>query len=359
MSTIALTGGGTAGHITPLIAVGEELKKNHPDVSLFIVGSEAGREKELIPGGFGDVIELPKLPFPRTLNADALRFPGRFLAAVRVLRREFRRRSIRVVAGFGGYIAAPAYVAAWREKIPLVIHEANAVPGLANRLGARLTRRVATCFPGTLLPHARTIGMPLPSSMTRGDKATLEPEAHEFFGVTPDRPVLLVTGGSSGAKKLNDAVFRRAHDIVGRGWQVIHLTGPTLAVTTDLPEGYLTMPYCRRMDLAYAVADLVVSRAGAATVSELAIAGVPAILVPYHVGNGEQEKNARYLTDAGAALQIAQKDFTDAYIDSVLLPLLDDASRRQEMASRAHRLGVTDAAATFADMVWSAGEAGA
>ena len=356
MTTIALTGGGTAGHITPLLAVGTALKRRHPELSLVIVGSEAGREKELLPEGFGSIVEVPKTPFPRRLNRDAVRFPGRFFRAVSALRREFRTRSVSVVAGFGGYTAAPAYLAAWLEKIPLVIHEANMVPGLANRLGARLTPHVASCFPDTPIRGARPIGMPLPESLTGMNREKLSREAYEFFGLVPDRPVLLITGGSSGAKKLNDAVVSKVPDIIGRGWQVIHLIGPTLQEPVSVPGGYVVMPYCRRMDLAYAISDLVVSRSGAATVSELAIVGLPAILVPYHVGNGEQEKNARFLVDAGAAVMVHQSDFTDATIESVLMPLLDDDARRTQMASRAVGLGVRDAATVFADMVWAARE---
>jgi UDP-N-acetylglucosamine--N-acetylmuramyl-(pentapeptide) pyrophosphoryl-undecaprenol N-acetylglucosamine transferase len=356
VTTIALTGGGTAGHITPLRAVGEALLSAHPGASLVVVGTEAGREKELLPEGFGDVIEVPKLPFPRSLSIDALRFPGRFARAVSRLRREFRERSVDVVAGFGGYIAAPAYVAAWREKIPLVIHEANALPGLANRLGARLTSHVATCFPGTALRHQVTIGMPLPRHIVDMDREALAPEGYRVFGLDPDRPVVLITGGSSGAKKLNEALVAAVPSFVDRGWQVLHLVGPSLDIPSAMPDGYVALDYCRRMELAYAVADVAISRAGAATVSELAIAGVPSILVPYHVGNGEQHRNARYLADEGAAVVVNQVDVTSAYIDAVVLPLLDDDQRRQQMGQAAKRVALTDAAEKFADMVWAAGK---
>ena len=336
-------------------AVGEALLAAHPTTTLVVVGTESGRESELLPDGFGDIIQVPKLPFPRKVSMDALRFPGRFFRAVSALRREFRERSVDVVAGFGGYIAAPAYVAAWREKIPLVIHEANALPGLANRLGARFTNHVATCFPGTPLPHHVTMGMPLPRHIVDMDRQALAPEGYAFFGLDPEKPVLLITGGSSGAKKLNEALVSAVPRIVERGWQVLHLVGPTLGIPSSMPEGYLGVDYCQRMELAYAVADLVISRAGAATVSELAIAGLPAILVPYHVGNGEQHRNARYLVTEGAALVVDQAELTNAYIDSVVLPLLDDDNRRQQMGQAAKAVALTDAAERFADMVWSAG----
>jgi len=355
VTTIALTGGGTAGHITPMRAVGEALRAAHPDVTIVVIGTEAGREKELLPENFGDIIEVPKLPFPRSVSVDALRFPGRFARAVSGLRREIRERAVDVVAGFGGYVAAPAYVAAWREKVPLVIHEANALPGLANRLGARLTPHVATCFPGTPLRHQVTIGMPLPRHIVDMDRQSLAAEGYEFFGLDPSTPVLLITGGSSGAKKLNEALTHAVPQIVSSGWQVLHLVGPSLDIPRDMPDGYVAFDYCRRMELAYSVADLVISRAGAATVSELAIAGLPSILVPYHVGNGEQHRNAHYLVGEGAALVVNQEDVTSAYIGSVVLPLLDDHDRRQQMAQAAKRVGMTDAAERFAEMVWAAG----
>lgn len=358
MTTIALTGGGTAGHITPMRAVGEALRASHPEVELVVIGTQAGRERELLPEGFGDVIEVPKLPFPRALTVDALRFPGRFAAVVSMLRHELRRRSVDVVAGFGGYIAAPTYVAAWRENIPLAIHEANALPGLANRLGARLTTTVATCFPGSPLPHHVMIGMPLPRHIVDMDRDLLAPEGYHFFGLDPAAPVLLITGGSSGAKKLNEALIDAVPRIVKRGWQVLHLVGPALDVPTGMPRGYVAVDYCRRMELAYAVADLVISRAGAATVSELAIAGLPAILVPYHVGNGEQHKNARFLVDEGAALVVSQEEVTEIYIDRVVIPLLEDEPARRRMAEAAQRVAIRDAAERFAAMVWAAGKAG-
>jgi UDP-N-acetylglucosamine--N-acetylmuramyl-(pentapeptide) pyrophosphoryl-undecaprenol N-acetylglucosamine transferase len=354
VSVIGLTGGGTAGHITPMLAVAEALRNKDPHVPLLVVGMEGGREGELVSAGLADLIEVAKLPFPIRLTADALRFPGRFVSSVRYLRAEFRQRSVAVLVGFGGYIAAPAYVAAWLEKIPLVIHEANALPGLANRLGSRLTKSVAVCFPGTPLRNQRVVGMPLPSHLVGMNREKVRPEAMEYFSLDPARPVLLVTGGSTGARRLNETIFQAIPRIVERGWQVLHLVGPGQDQSRSVPDGYLALDYCSRMDLAYSAADLVVSRAGAATVSEIAIAGLPAIFVPYHVGNGEQEVNARYLVDQGAAFSVAQDQFTEQYIDSVMLPLLDDDAARSQMAVAAKKMAVSDAADSVASMVWAA-----
>jgi UDP-N-acetylglucosamine--N-acetylmuramyl-(pentapeptide) pyrophosphoryl-undecaprenol N-acetylglucosamine transferase len=183
----------------------------------------------------------------------------------------------------------------------------------------------------------------------------LAASSYLFFGLRDDVPVLLITGGSSGAKRLNDAIVRRVPEIIAQGWQVLHVVGPTLPAPEDTPRGYVAVDYCRRMDWAYSVADVVIARAGAATVSELAIAGLPSVLVPYHVGNGEQQKNARYLVDAGAALTVSQEKFDDAYIDTVVMGLLRDKSARDEMSQAAKSVAIVDAAAQVAAMVWSAG----
>lgn len=354
MTVIALAGGGTAGHITPLRAVGEKLMAAHPEASLLVIGTRGGRERELLPEAFTEIVEAERLPFPRRLNWSSLAFPLRFARSVAQIRRVLRSRSVAVVAGFGGYIAAPTYLAARMERIPLVIHEANVLPGMANRLGARWTRHVAVCFPGTPLPHARVIGMPLPDHIVTMDRVALRSDALTFFGLSAKKPVLLVTGGSSGAARINEVVFDRAGALVEAGWQVLHLLGPTQQAPAGMPEGYYSVPYCSRMDLAYAAADLVISRAGAATVSELAVAGCPSILVPYHVGNGEQEANARFLVEVGAALMVAQADFTPSYFDSQVLPLMADAVTRQKMAGAASAVAVTNAAEVFADIVWQA-----
>lgn len=354
MTVIALAGGGTAGHITPLRAVGEKLMAAHPEVSLLVIGTRGGRERELLPEAFTEIIEAEKLPFPRKLNWSSLIFPLRFARSVAQIRRVLRSHSVSVVAGFGGYIAAPTYLAARLESIPLVIHEANVLPGMANRLGARWTRNVAVCFPGTPLPHARVVGMPLPDHIVTMNRGALRREALAFFGLSSKKPVLLVTGGSSGAVRINEVIFDRASALVEAGWQVLHLVGPTQQAPEGMPAGYVSVPYCQRMELAYSAADLVISRAGAATVSELAVAGCPSILVPYHVGNGEQEANARFLVETGAARMVAQADFTPSYLDSEVLPLMADAVTRKNMAGAASAVAVTNAAEVFANMIWQA-----
>ena len=217
-----------------------------------------------------------------------------------------RRTDADVVVGFGGYVAAPAYLAARRLGIPLVVHEANARAGLANRLGARLTPWVAEAVPGAL-PHARYLGVPLRPAVAHLDRAARRAEARERLGLDPDLPTLLVSGGSQGSRRLNEATAGAAAALGAAGVQVLHATGPAHEVSVDRAAGdppYVVVPYLERMDLAYAAADLMLCRAGAMTCAELAAVGLPAVYVPLPIGNGEQRLNARPVVDAGGGLVV-------------------------------------------------------
>ena len=353
MTRVALTGGGTAGHITPLLAVAAALGDRAQCV---VVGTTGGREAELLPPHLPVIHSIDKLPFPRRLSLQALAFPFRWVQAVWQARSALARAEVDVLVGFGGYTAAPAYLAARLLGIPLVIHEANALPGLANRLGARFTTRVGVCFPGTPLPHASVVGMPIRTDILELDRAASRTAAREHFGLSSSAPVLLVTGGSSGARRINDTIDDVSADIVAAGWQVLHLRGPAQGKPPAHLHGVVTVDYTDRMDLALAAADLVVSRAGAATVSELAVVGVPAVFVPYHVGNGEQRYNAQSAVQAGGALIVDTVDFTPLWVERQLLPLLADSDRLAQMAEAMATTGRRGAAETIAQ--WALEEAG-
>ena len=357
MTTYALCGGGTAGHITPLIAVAEELESLDPQAKFVVVGTKGGRERELLPSQLQDMFVVPKLPFPRRPGRYALLFPFRWISTIISALRQLRSRRADVVVGFGGYTAAPVYLAAWMAKIPLIIHEANALPGMANKLGATLTNNGAVCFPGTPLPHAQVVGMPMRRSV-RDASAVSVSEARKHFGLKARTPVLLVTGGSTGAQSLNRTIETVASECVQAGWQVLHLRGKDNAAPSSLPDGFISVDYTDRMDLALRAASLVVSRAGAATVSEIQLTGVPAVFIPYHVGNGEQEHNARATINAGAAVMVANKDFTPEWVRTSLLPLMADKKTLSEMATSMARLGVADAATSVAQMALHAAQKG-
>ncbi|MBS1675143.1 MAG: undecaprenyldiphospho-muramoylpentapeptide beta-N-acetylglucosaminyltransferase [Actinobacteria bacterium] len=339
MTTYLLAGGGTAGHVNPLLAVADGLRARDPQAQVLVLGTREGLEARLVPQRGYELLTVEKVPFPRRPNGAALAFPVRFPRAVRRVRGFIRKHGVDVVIGFGGYAAAPAYVAARRERIPFIVHEANARPGMANVLGARTAAAVGVAFPGTPLRGGEVVGMPLRREIVELDRAAMRAEAAAEFGLDPARPVLLVFGGSLGAQRLNEALEGSWRDILDGGWQILHATGDRSEMADPGADGYTMRRYLDRMDLAFALADLILSRAGAATVSEISALGIPAVYVPYAVGNGEQRLNASAAIDAGAAIVIDDARLTPDRIRTELVPLLRDEQRRATMRRAAEQVG--------------------
>lgn len=349
MTTYLLAGGGTAGHVNPLLAVADALRARDPEAEILVLGTREGLEARLVPQRGYELLFVEKLPFPRRPDRAAMSFPFRLRRAVAAVRAQLRDRGVDVVVGFGGYASAPAYLAARRERVPVVVHEANARPGMANVLGARWAAGVGVAFAGTPLRGARVVGMPLRREIVDLDAAALRAEAAARYGLDGERPTLLVFGGSLGAQRLNEAFTGAFRDVLEAGYQLVHLTGSRWEGADPHVDGYVVRPYEDRMDLAFAIADVIVSRAGAATVSEISALGIPAIYVPYAVGNGEQALNARSAVDAGAALVIPDAELTADRVREQVVPLLRDAPRlaamRRAAASVGSRTGAEDVVA--------------
>lgn len=342
MTTYMLLGGGTAGHVNPLLALAERIRSIEPESEIVIVGTAEGLEARLVPERGFELATIDRLPLPRRVNAAAFRFPAKFRRAVRQLQQLMRRHSVDVVVGFGGYASAPGYVAARRESIPVVVHEANAKPGLANRLAARSTPFVGVAFASTPIANAHLVGMPLRDEIVSLDRAGARSEGHSHFGLDPSRPTLVVTGGSQGARSINLAVSSAAHAITEAGWQILHIWGQLTEVSAPKLPHYCVVEYCDRMDLALALADLSLSRAGSATVSELAGLGIPSVLVPYPVGNGEQRYNAQDVVAAGGAILVEDAQLSPEWIREHLLPIMQDEVSRSRMAESARSVGTLD-----------------
>ncbi|AMM20726.1 UDP-N-acetylglucosamine--N-acetylmuramyl-(pentapeptide) pyrophosphoryl-undecaprenol N-acetylglucosamine transferase [Frondihabitans sp. PAMC 28766] len=354
MTTYLLAGGGTAGHVNPLLATADRLRRREADATILVLGTAEGLESRLVPARGYELLTVPRLPFPRRLNGAALRFPKRIVSSIAGVRRLLREHHVDVVVGFGGYAAAPAYLAAWRSKVPIVVHEANAKPGIANVLGSYVTTHVGVVFASTKLRHSRQVGMPLRDEIETLDRRATHSEAQQYFGLDPAKPTVLVTGGSTGARRLNDTISRSAEAILGAGWQILHITGEKSDLTSTSLADYHLLRYCDRMDLALSAADFVVSRSGSATVSELTALGLPSILVPYPVGNGEQRFNATDVVAAGGAEIVADEQFTPAWVRKELVPTLLDRARIADMAARAASVGVRDGADRMVDLVLEA-----
>ncbi len=262
-----LAGGGTAGHVNPLLALAELIKELESPAEITVLGTREGLESRLVPERGFELTTIAKLPFPRALNGYALRFVPAFIKAVFETAGLLKKRQIDAVVGFGGYAAAPAYAAAKIMRIPYIIHEANALPGIANKIGARGTPWVGVTFNGTPISGAEHTGMPLRREITELNRAALRATAAEYFRLDPRRKTLLVTGGSLGAKAINEAVSAAAAELVAEGVQVLHVWGQSTELAAQDMPGYRVLPYCDRMDLAFSLADAVISRAGATTVS--------------------------------------------------------------------------------------------
>ena len=359
---VILAGGGTAGHVEPALATADALRRLDPSIGITALGTATGLEARLVPARGYELAEIPRVPLPRRVTPQIVAVPGRLLGAVHAVEAVLERTSASVVVGFGGYVAMPAYLAARRRHIPIVVHEANARPGLANRIGARMTKQVAVSFPSTALPNAAHIGIPLRQAVAQLDREASRAEARAMFGLDPERPTLLVTGGSQGARRINDAVVGAAADLAAAGVQVLHHTGAAhleaVVEATQAISGppYLPVGYVDHMEMAYAAADLVLCRSGAMTCAELAAVGLPAVYVPLPHGNGEQRLNAMPTVDAGGGIVIADSDLDAAAVRDTVLPLLVDPERLLAMGSAAAALGRRDADVALARMVIAAAE---
>ena len=362
---VVLAGGGTAGHISPMLAIARALEGDGGGpVECTMVGTASGMETRLVPEAGYELDLIDRVPMPRRPSMDVVRFPARMRAAVATAARILRDRRADVVVGVGGYVATPVYLAAFRAGVPVVVHEANARPGLANRIGALRATHVGTALPDTRLRGARWVGMPMRPEVSGLDRAAARRAAREALGLDPDRTTVVVTGGSSGALAVNRTVRAALGDLLDAGLQVFHLTGRDKALTEDdgsllVRDGYVQREYLAGMEQAYAAADLIVARSGAGTVCEVSAVGLPAVYVPLPIGNGEQALNARPVVEAEGALLVRDDAFGRAWVQRQLIPLATDPERLARMGEAAARFGVRDADVTMAGLVRSAAQEGA
>jgi UDP-N-acetylglucosamine--N-acetylmuramyl-(pentapeptide) pyrophosphoryl-undecaprenol N-acetylglucosamine transferase len=351
--SVVLAGGGTAGHVEPAMAVADALSALDPQVRITALGTARGLETRLVPERGYHLELITPVPLPRKATGDLARLPRQVWRAVRETRAVLDAVDANVVIGFGGYVALPAYLAArgiprLQRRIPVVIHEANARAGLANRVGVRSADRVLSAVPDSGLRRAEVVGVPVRAAITALDRGALRAEAREHFGFADDARVLLVFGGSQGAVSLNRAVSGAAAELAAAGMSVLHAHGPknTLELRTPGPGDppYVAVPYLDRMDLAYAAADLVICRSGAMTVAEVSAVGLPAIYVPLPIGNGEQRLNALPVVNAGGGVVVADAALTPGLVAEQVTGLLTDPPRLAAMTAAAARVGHRDAA---------------
>lgn len=339
------------------MAVADALRALDADVRITALGTVRGLETRLVPARGYDLELITPVPLPRKFNADLARLPLRVLRAVRETRAVLRDVQADVVIGFGGYVALPAYLAArglGANRVPVVIHEANARAGLANRVGARGAQRVLSAVPDCGLAHPEVVGVPVRAAITTLDRAALRAAARAEFGFADDAKVLLVFGGSQGARSINQAVAGAAKHLAAAGVSVLHAHGPKntldlLAAGAGEPP-YVAVPYLDRMDLAYAAADLAICRSGAMTVAEVSAVGLPAVYVPLPIGNGEQRLNALPVVNAGGGILVDDASLTPDFVADTVAGLLTDTARLTAMTSAAVLAGHPEAARRVASV---------
>lgn len=363
--SVVIGAGGTGGHIYPGLALADALIRAEPNAVVSFVGTERGLETTLIPGAGHRLHTVDMIPFDPALGARRFLLPAALLRSGAQCRTILRAQRAQVAVGMGGYPSAPVVLGARMAGLPSVIHESNAVPGRANQFAARLTRHVTVAFDAGRAhlaggQDAETVGMPISAPLAALDRGTLREEARRAFAIPDGARVLLFNGGSLGAARLTAAAIGLAAR--WRGRSDVHLlikTGPAALAQTrqHLAEAGAdqvaqAVPYLDRMDLAYAVADLVVCRAGSATIAELATTGVPSVLVPYpHAPGDHQTHNARVLSDVGAAHLVPDGEVTADRLADLVGPLLADPARLALMSRAADPGNHAHAADLLADRV--------
>jgi UDP-N-acetylglucosamine--N-acetylmuramyl-(pentapeptide) pyrophosphoryl-undecaprenol N-acetylglucosamine transferase len=350
LRSVVLAGGGTGGHIYPLLAFADCLRRHDPNLRITCVGTPRGMESEIIPQRGYDLRHVPAYQLPRSVNLNLIRTPDRMFKAAKATRAILDEVAADAVVGFGGYVSVPAYLASWRRKTPTIIHEVNVPPGVANRMGMRLNHHIVLGFPHQAeqiptLRDAPVVGVPLRQSIATLDRATRRAEARAHFGLHPDLPTLFVFGASAGARSINLAVSGAAKQITAAGVQVLHVIGARnddFEVPGGLPVPYVKIKFLAEMELGYAAGDLALCRGGAMTCAETAAVGMPAVYVPLPWGNGEQRRNALPVVNAGGGLVVEDGELSPELVMNTVVPLVRDGARLAGMSAAAARYGRRD-----------------
>lgn len=349
-----IAGGGTAGHVSPGLAIARALvDRGHPQASIHYVGSERGIEREMVPAAGFTLTLLPGRGIKRKLSLDNI---GAVVGIVRATVEAFnllRRLRPNVVVALGGYASVPCAVAARVLRVPVVVAEQNAVPGLANRLVGRWARACAVSFPDTDLPRAVVTGNPVRDDVRALDLVDDRPAARSRFGLADEVRLVSAYGGSLGARRINHAVAAAAPLLASAGDVLIrHIIGERDWDSLDRPdasESYVPVRYESDMAGVLAASDVIVCRSGASTVAELAMVGIPAVLVPLPGAPGDhQTANAMALVAAGGAVLVSDAEFTADRLVAEVSELLDDPARRDAMRAGARSLARPDAAESVA-----------
>ncbi len=331
MTRVLFAGGGTAGHVEPAIAVAREWQAQHSDSVITFVGTRHGLESRLVPDAGFEIQYITKVRIARRLSPSLLVAPFSLLRSVVQCVALMRKNDL--VVGFGGYVSAPAYIAAALTRTPIVIHEANASPGIANRLGALFTPHTAITHSigSGKLSKALLAGLPLREDVASAYQAASRDwqktrfEAKRQLGFDEAKPLVFIFGGSQGSVALNQVIAESRSALLAEGVQILHGIGARNEVPSEM-NGYQARGYIDDMATAYLGADLIISRSGAVTCAEVNTLGRFALFIPLPIGNGEQELNARDLVAQSRAEILPQKEFSASWLTLNIKRLLAQSS---------------------------------
>lgn len=330
---IIFAGAGTAGHVEPALAVARWLREHHSDIEIEFLGTMGGLENQLVPVAGFSLRLIEKAPFPRRFGVNLFTWPFKFVRTLGQVSNVLEGANL--VMGFGGYVAAPAYLAARRKGLPIIAHEANAKMGLANKLAKLCGAEILRAFD---FGSEKGVGIPLKSSIVELAKASPEARAQakrqalRAMNLDPHAPTILVFGGSLGAERFNEVIAKSQREISRKGFQIIHSVGGR----NELPQaqaGYYPLQYIEDMAGAYAASDLVISRSGASSVAETGALGIYSLYVPLPIGNGEQAENAKVVASHGGGAIIDNNKFSDSWLLENISSLMSSALAWRERAT--------------------------
>jgi len=347
-----ISGGGTGGHIYPALAVANEIKAQYGDANILFVGAKGRMEMTKVPEAGYEIVGLWISGFQRRVSIENLYFPFKVLSSYLAAKKLVKEFKPDAVIGFGGYASGPVMLAAGGKKIPMMLQEQNSYAGLTNRKLASKVRKIFVAYDGMerSFPKEKIV---LTGNPVRNDILEVEgkrQQALEHYNLSKDKKTILVIGGSLGARTINNSVMHDMNKLIHSGVQLIWQTGKfyfeemkARAKKYDL-SNIRIVEFIKEMDLAYAAADVVISRAGALSISELCLVGKPVIFVPSpNVAEDHQTKNATALTSKNAAIMVPDNQAMDKMIEQALF-LLDDEKRRIELAENIKSLGRPNAA---------------
>ncbi|WP_026463785.1 undecaprenyldiphospho-muramoylpentapeptide beta-N-acetylglucosaminyltransferase [Adhaeribacter aquaticus] len=354
---VIISGGGTGGHIYPAVAIANQIKLLYPNSEILFVGAKGRMEMTRVPEAGYNIIGLTIAGLQRRITLENLSFPFKVFSSIRAARKIIKEFKPDAVVGVGGYASAPVLFAGTSLKIPSLIQEQNSYAGITNKLLAKRVNKICVAYEGmnNFFPASKIVvtGNPVRQDIVQVN--TAQEEALAFFNLQPSKKTILVIGGSLGARTINQSTEKYLSQIQDSGYQLIWQTGKTFfaqaqtAVNSYTASGLKAFDFIRRMDLAYAAADVVISRAGALSISELCLVGKPVVLVPSpNVAEDHQTKNAMALVQREAALFVKDAEADDK-LYATTFSLMQNLEKQKQLGQNILKLGKPNAAATIVD----------